>query len=117
MPKEAFLEASSGSLPVSAKETEAMRATGAPGNCCPLLSRCHPSGSLCVSRLFPRCPLLHLTSAAKAESVLGLRHLDHVPQMMETGLLIERTSRGGCIPESLEAQGPRAAQSGIPPVS
>ncbi|KAM6197468.1 uncharacterized protein WM294_007941 [Sarcoramphus papa] len=28
-------------------------------------------------------------SAAKAESVLGSRHLQHVPQMMETGLLIE----------------------------
>ncbi|KAM6197688.1 uncharacterized protein WM294_008094 [Sarcoramphus papa] len=40
-------------------------------------------------QLFPWCPLLHLSSAAKAESVLGSRHLQHVPQMMETGLLIE----------------------------
>ena len=99
MQKEAFSEGSSGSLPASAKETEAMQATSTPGNCCPVLSRCHPSGSLCVSRLFPRCPLLHLTSAAKAESVLGSRHLERVPQMMEMGLLIECTSRGGCIPE------------------
>ncbi|KAM6248257.1 uncharacterized protein M6G45_010212 [Spheniscus humboldti] len=52
-------------------ETEAMRATSTPGNCCPVVSRCHPSGSLCVSRLFPQCLLLHVTSAAKAESALG----------------------------------------------
>ncbi|KAM6059170.1 uncharacterized protein LJ206_013954 isoform 1-T1 [Theristicus caerulescens] len=80
--KEALPEGSGGSLPVSAEEREAMRAAGTPGNCRPVLCRCHPSGCLCVSRLFPQCPLLHVTSAAKAGGVLGSRHLDHIPQMV-----------------------------------
>ncbi|KAM6197698.1 uncharacterized protein WM294_008105 [Sarcoramphus papa] len=44
--KEAFPEASSGSLPVSAKETEAMQATGAPGS--------SPGARSCTSRQQPK---------------------------------------------------------------
>ncbi|XP_071669441.1 uncharacterized protein [Patagioenas fasciata] len=86
--KEAFPEGSSHSLPVPGGKLEGMRDTGRPGNCCPVISRCHPLGPGCGSRLFPQCPLLHVTSAAKAESVLSWGPLDPIPQMVGNGTLL-----------------------------
>ena len=52
-------------MPVSDEKTGAMQSTGVPGNCCPSVIQCQKSKQLCVCRLFPWCPLLHMGSAAK----------------------------------------------------
>lgn len=63
--KEALQEGGSHTVPVSDEKMRAIQSTGVPGNCCPLVIQCHQSKSLCVCRLFPWCPLLHIVSAAK----------------------------------------------------
>ena len=69
MQKEAFQKGSSHTVPVSDEEREAMRETGMPGNCCPMVTRCHQSESVCACRLFPWSPFLHVMPAAKPGSV------------------------------------------------
>ncbi|KAM6387387.1 uncharacterized protein J5M81_008932 isoform 1-T1 [Pluvialis apricaria] len=83
MKKEVFPEGRSNSVPVRAEETKAMQATGVLGDCCPVVSQCHLSyQDHYVSADFPQCSLLPVMSAAKAERVLGLKHLDRILQMM-----------------------------------
>lgn len=79
MQKEAFQEGSSHTEPVSDEEREAMQERGTPGNCCPVVTQCHQSESLCARRLFPRSLLLHVMSAAKPGSVSAEKVLSKKP--------------------------------------
>ena len=94
--KDAFQKGSSHTEPVSDEEREAMQETGTPGNCCPVLTRCHQSESLCARRLFPRRPLLRIMSAAKPGSVSAEKVLSEKPGAARWGRLSSLVCGGDC---------------------
>lgn len=52
--QKALPRGSSHTVPVSDEERETTAATGTPGSCCPVVTWCQQSGSLCACGLYPR---------------------------------------------------------------